>query len=149
MAHADNSHHLRLAAEARHDSAVQRTHDAIRTLDRHGQPISLTTVADAAHVSRSWLYRQLELRAIITHHPRAHPGGAIPAAQRATPESNAARLDALRLEIEQLRTENAILREHVARALGQRRAQPEPLRQQHVHNTPPQAEPGLVPTRSR
>jgi hypothetical protein len=148
MTHADNSHHLRAAAQARHDNAVQRTHDAIRTLDRNGQPITPTTVADAAHVSRSWLYRQPELRAIIT---RQRPTARlpIPAAQRATAASNTARLDALRLEIEHLRSENAILRDHVARALGERRAQPEPLRQQHVHNTPPQAEPGLAPTRSR
>ena len=63
MTRADNTHHLRLAAQARHDHALQRAHDAIRTLDRRGQPITFTTVAATAHVSRSWLYRQPELRA--------------------------------------------------------------------------------------
>ena len=82
-------------------------------------------------------------------HNRRHDPGAVPAAQRATTESNAARLDALRLEIEHLRAENAILRDHVARALGQRRAQPEPLPQQHVPNADTQPAPSLTTARSR
>jgi Family of unknown function (DUF6262) len=148
MARADNTRYLRLAAQARHDQAVRRAHDAIRTLDRQGQPITFTTVAATAHVSRTWLYRHPELRTVIANHHQTHPG-AIPAAQRATTESNTARLDALRLEIEHLRAENAILRDHVARALGQRRAQPEPLHQQHVNNADPQPAPGRTIARSR
>jgi Family of unknown function (DUF6262) len=148
MTRADNTRYLRLAAQARHDQAVQRAHDAIRTLDRHGQSITFTTVADTAHVSRTWLYRNPELRALIAHHQTGHPSN-IPAAQRATTESNAARIDALRLEIEHLRAENAILRDHVARALGQRRAQPQPLHQQHVADADPQQAPDLTIARSR
>ena len=148
MTRADNTRYLRLAAQARHDQAIQRADDAIRTLDRLGQPITFTTVAAAAHVSHAWLYRHPELRALIANHHQTHPG-AVPAAQRATTESNTARLDALRLEIEHLRAENAILRDHVARALGQRRNQPEPLHPQHVNDANTQAAPGLTTTRSR
>jgi hypothetical protein len=148
MSRADNTHYLRVAAQARHDRAVQRTHDAIRTLDRRGQPITYTTVAVTAHVSRSWLYRQPELRALITDHPPTRPG-AIPTAQRATAESNSARLDALRLEIDHLRAENAALRDHVARALGQRRAHPEPAPQRHVNDAGPQPGHDLTIARSR
>ena len=149
MTHADNTHYLRVAAQTRHDQSLQRTRDTIRTLDRHGQPITFTGVAAAAHVSRAWLYRQPELRATILNHRRPNPTPNIPAAQRTTPESTAARLDALHAEIEHLRTENALLREHVARALGQRRAEPEPLHQRHVHNTEPQQRPRLTTARSR
>ena len=113
MARADNTRYLRLAAQARHDQAVRRAHDAIRTLDRHGQPITFTTIAATAHVSRAWLYRHPELRTVIANHHQTHPG-AVPAAQRATTESNTARIDALRLEIEHLRAENTILRDNVA-----------------------------------
>jgi hypothetical protein len=135
MTHADNTPHLRAAAQARHDRALQRAHDAVRLLDRQGQPITFTAVAATAHVSRSWLYRQPDLRAAISSHRHATAGVAVPAAQRASTESNNARLDTLRLEIERLRAENATLRDHVARALGQRRAHPEHLTQQHVPDT--------------
>ena len=148
MTRADNTHHLRIAAQARHDQSVKRAHDAIRTLDRRGDPITFTTVAATAHVSRAWLYRQPELRALIAGHPPTRPG-VVPAAQRATAESHAARLDALRLEIEHLRTENAALRDNVARALGHGRAHTQPLRQQHVNNAEPQPTPGLTVARSR
>jgi Family of unknown function (DUF6262) len=148
MSRADNTRYLRVAAQARHDHALQRAHDAIRTLDRHGEPITFTSVAATAGVSRPWLYRQPDLRALIARHASSRPTS-IPAAQRATAESNAARLDALRLEIEHLRTENAALRDHVSRALGQRRAHPDPLRQQHVHNADPQPAPNLTVPRSR
>jgi hypothetical protein len=148
MTRADNTRYLRVAARVRHDDTVQRAHEAIRALDRRGEPITITTVAATAHVSRAWLYRQPELRAIIAAHPPARPGR-IPAAQRATAHSNAARLDALRLEIEHLRNENAVLRDHVARALGERRAHPETLHQQHVNNAEHQPAPTLTIARSR
>ncbi len=148
MTRPDNTRYLRAAAQARHDRALQRAHDAVRSLDRRGQPITFTTVAATAHVSRAWLYRQLDLRtAIITHRQRTSPGN-VPAAQRATAESTTARLDALRAEIERLRAENAILRDHVARALGQRRAHPDP-HQQHVHDAQAQQAPDLTVARSR
>jgi hypothetical protein len=149
MTRTDNTRYLRLAAQARHDQAVQRAHDAIRTLDRYGHPITFTTVAATGHVSRTWLYRHPELRALIANRQRTRPGANIPAAQRATTESTTARHDALRAEIEHLRAENAILRDLVARALGQRRAEPEPLRQQHVNDADPQPAPGLAIARSR
>jgi uncharacterized protein DUF6262 len=148
MTHADNSHHLRTAAQARHEQSLQRTRDTIRALNRAGQPITFTGVALAAHVSRGWLYHQPELRATILNHRRPDRTP-IPAVQRATPQSIAARLDALHIEIEHLRAENTMLREHVARALGQRRAEPQPLHQRHVPNTKGQQPLHLTTTRSR
>jgi Family of unknown function (DUF6262) len=149
MTRADNTRYLRLAAQARHAEALQRTRDVIRALDRHGGPITFTAVAAAARVSRAWLYRQPELRAAIANHRRPHTAAAIPAAQRATPESTKARLDALHAEIEHLRAENAILRDHVARALGQRRLQPEPPQPRHVHAAAPQPAHQLTGERCR
>jgi hypothetical protein len=149
MNRADNTHHLRAAAQARHDRAMQRAHEAVRLLDRRGEAITFTTVATTAHVSRSWLYRQSDLRAAITSHRSATAAVGVPAAQRASSDSNHARRDALRLEIERLRAENAILREHVARALGQRRAHPQEPPQIHVPDAPTQqAHPAALP-RSR
>jgi WhiB family redox-sensing transcriptional regulator len=61
----------------------------------------------------------------------------------------AARLDALHNEIEHLRAENAILRDRVARTLGQRRVEPQPPQQRHVYDTQPQQPPHLNGTPSR
>jgi hypothetical protein len=79
----------------------------------------------AAEVSRSWLYRQPEIRALITG-LRTSPGPptSTPASHRATTESLHALLDASRHEVTRLRAENATLRNETARRLGQNRADP-------------------------
>ena len=123
MTRPDNSHHLQRAALARHDNAVDRARQAIEALDRAGTPITFTAVANAAGVSRSWLYTQPDLNDTITRlrHTTTSIGTTIPAAQRATTDSLRARLDAARNEIRHLRTENADLHEQLARTLGDRR----------------------------
>ena len=123
MTRPDNSHHLQLAALARHDLAVKRARQAISDLDRAGTPITFTAIADAAHVSRSWLYTETELRDAITRlrHTATSIRPPIPTAQRATTDSLRARLDAAREEIRHLRTENANMRAQLARTLGERR----------------------------
>jgi hypothetical protein len=125
VTHADNTRHLARAAAARHDAADQRARDAIEHLDRDGTAISFTSVAHTAGVSRGWLYQQPDLRdAIInlrTVHRRAD-SPPTPGAQRATTESLRQRLDAARDEITHLRTDNATLRDQLARSLGQQRA---------------------------
>lgn len=95
---------------------------AIAELDRSGTAVTVAGVAKAAGVSRSWLYEQPALLAEITqlrdNAPTAVP---VPAAQRASDESLRQRLDAARTEIERLRTENTLLRDQIARALGEQR----------------------------
>ena len=124
MRRADNSHHLRRAAAARHHSAVTRARTAIEELDRADTSVTFAAVADAAHVSRSWLYTQPDLRDTITGLRRSRPSTtstAEPAAQRATTDSLRARLDAARSEIERLRAENVTLHARLARSLGDQR----------------------------
>ncbi len=123
MTRPDNSHHLQRAALARHDLAVERARQAIRDLGRAGTPITFTAIADAAGVSRSWLYTETELRDAITRfrHTATSIRPPIPAAQRATNDSLRARLDAARDEIRHLRTDNANMRAQLARTLGERR----------------------------
>ena len=96
----------------------------IEEFARTGTHVSVAVVAHSAGVSRSWLYEQPDLLADIN---RLRDQGAIvpiPAAQRATDASTRQRLDAARTEIERLQTENAILRERVARTLGEHRLHP-------------------------
>ena len=112
-------------------AAHQRTHDtrhraveALRHLDADGQTITFNSVAHQAGVSRSWLYRQPDLRAQINRlrtpaHAATPP---VPSAQRASTDSLRQRLDTTLAEIQRLKIENQQLREQLARRYGQQRA---------------------------
>ena len=87
-----------------------------------GQPVTFTTVAREAGVSRGWLYTQPDLRDTITRIRAALPvAPSLPSAQRTTPASLRQRLDDTRHEITRLRAENALLRDQLARQLGDER----------------------------
>jgi hypothetical protein len=115
---------LRRAAQARHAVTLRRADDALRALTEQGQPISFTRLAQTANVSRSWLYRQIELRAQIERHRQPNPTNQRPRRQDqpATSASLRQQLHAYREEIARLRTENRSLNDQLARRLGALRA---------------------------
>lgn len=124
MARADNSAFLTQASARRHQAALLAAHHALEQLQRQGQPVSFSTVAQSAGVSRGWLYRQDQIRDLISRQRALQP----PAprrvtAQRATTDSLRQRLDAARAEITRLRAENRTLRDQLARHLGLQRTQ--------------------------
>jgi hypothetical protein len=85
--------------------------------------VTFTRVAHAAGVSRSWLYRQPDLRTEIDRLRTSHSTTTtVPSAQRATTESLRRRLETTLDEIHRLKVENRQLREEVARRFGQQRA---------------------------
>ncbi len=95
----------------------------MREIDRAGTPVTFAGVAQAAGVSRSWLYTQPDISAQIRRLRESTDGaGAIPAAQRATAASRRARLAAALDRNRQLAGENARLRRQLARALGDQRS---------------------------
>jgi hypothetical protein len=123
LTRADNTRYLARAAADRRQATLTRASDAIERLDRCGQPVTFSAVAAAAGISRTWLYRNPATRDLITRlRSQPSPTATTPTAQRATAESLRARLDAARQEITRLRAENATLRDHAARHLGQQRA---------------------------
>lgn len=115
---------LREAAQARHDATLRRAEATLRTLARHGAPITVRGFADAAGVSRSWLYRQPQLREQIEQLRQQRPsrGPAVPSAERATIDSLRQQVHAYREEIARLSKENQALYEQLARRLGAARA---------------------------
>ncbi|HEX5300355.1 MAG TPA: DUF6262 family protein, partial [Streptosporangiaceae bacterium] len=123
---ADNSAHIIAAARRRADHARRRTVTALRQMDASGQPVTFSTVAAAAGVSRSWLYAQDDLREQIerlrVRHRQAPASPPVPARQRATPASLLRRLEAAATRIRTLESENRQLREALERALGEQRA---------------------------
>ncbi len=124
MARADNTRFLTQATADRHQATLRKASDAIAYLDSSGHPVNFSAVAAAAGVSRASLYRDPDIRDLISR-IRAAPSRSATtraAAQRATAESLRARLNTARAEITRLRAENTMLREQAARRLGEQRA---------------------------
>ena len=114
------------AAARRHELTRAKAVQALRELDRAGAPVTFAGVAQAAGISRSWLYTQPDIsgqiRRLRQETDAAGSAGAIPAAQRATDASLRARLTAALDRNKQLADENARLRRQLARALGDQRS---------------------------
>jgi len=123
MARADNSSFLAQANARRHQAALQAARHAIQELQRQGQAVNFSTVAQSAGF-RGWLYRQDQIRDLISRQQALKPPAARRAAtQRATADSLRQRLDAARAENTRLRAENRTLRDQLARHLGLQRTQ--------------------------
>ena len=114
------------AAARRHELTRARAVQALRELDRDGVPVTFARVAQAARISRSWLYTQPDIRDQIRRlRTRTHgtgSAGAVPAGQRSTDASLRARLTAALDRNKQLADENARLRRQLAHALGDQRS---------------------------
>jgi len=108
------------AAQQRSRDTRQRAVITIRRLDKAGLPLTMTTVAQAAGVSRSWLYRQPDLHLEISRH--RHTGPALPVVERASNKSQHQRIEDLHDEIHRLKAENVALRQQLAERYGQQRA---------------------------
>ena len=114
---------LAAAAQQRSQQTRHRAIDTLRRLDAAGSNVTFTGVAQAAHVSRSWLYRQPDLRAEIDRLRNSRTATAtVPSTQRASTDSLKRRLEDTLDEIRRLKAENHHLRQQVARRFGQERA---------------------------
>jgi Family of unknown function (DUF6262) len=113
------------AAARRHQLTRSRAVQALRELDRTGTTITFAAVAQAAGISRSWLYTQPDIAGQIRR-LRAQTANAtrtgVPANQQATDASLRARLSAALERNRQLADDNARLRRQLARALGDQRS---------------------------
>ena len=122
---ADNTRHIIAAAQRRHELTRAKAIQALRTLDAQGRPVTFEAVAQAAAVSRSWLYAQPDLRAQIEQlRPRNHQRPATaapPERQRSTGTSLLRRLQAASDRIRRLDPDNQQLHAALAQALGEHR----------------------------
>jgi hypothetical protein len=103
-------------------STRRRAEAALRSFAATGGPVSFAAVAAAASVSRSWLYREPDIRAEIDRLRARQGSSARPLAERASAESVQRHREALLADIVRLTEENRQLREEVARVFGERRA---------------------------
>lgn len=120
----DNARFIVQAAHERAGATLCRAQQALRRLDRAGATVNVQAVAQAASVSRSWIYRHPAIRAEIenlrsksTRSTTPSP----PSAERASNDSLQRRLETGLDEIRRLKEENAELRDQVARMFGDQR----------------------------
>jgi predicted nucleic acid-binding Zn-ribbon protein len=95
----------------------QRVLDALDHLAVAGQEISVSAVARAARVDRSFLYRHHDLRAQI--HARSAAPAASPASSAASKQSLLADLANLREQNQRLRKQNTDLTARLSEVLGE------------------------------
>src|SRR3954465_10563079 len=122
---ADNSRHLRAAAQRRTQQTRHPAMAPLRRMDAAGTPVTLDGLAREAGVSRSWLYTQHDLRLDIERRRHRHRHATAPTVpperQRASDASLLQRLHAATERIRRLEHDNQELRDALARALGERR----------------------------
>lgn len=132
-----NTAGLTAAARTRHELTRAKAVKALHDLQRQGVPVTFGVVAATAGVSRSWLYRQADLRQQIDQLRQTEPAPASHPASRATQGSGAslrARLNQALERNRQLADDNARLRRQLAQALGeQRQPLPQVARQRSRH----------------
>ena len=122
---ADNSKHLHDAARRRSEQTRKKAIKALRRLDGAGTPVTFGSVAQAAGVSRSWLYAHADIRAEIERLRRLRQPETgmrpVPQRQRASDASLLRRLEAATERIRRLEQGNRDLRDALAIALGEQR----------------------------
>ncbi len=124
MTRADNTHHLRKAVQQRQASTRHRAETALQDLLNTHQTITVTSLARAASVARSWIYSQPDLLARIERSRDSPPTPSLRTIQNAATETSwQQRLDLAHQRIRELTTENKQLRAQLARAHGHLRAQ--------------------------
>ena len=121
---AERDERLASAARRRHEETRRKAVEAIRSIDGTGEPVSFAAVARAAGISRAWLYNDEAIRAeIVTLRERTTSSTpARPTAERASDRSLHQLVSALRAREAELRRENQLLREALARKFGEERA---------------------------
>ena len=119
----DRTTDLHAATLRRATDTRARARATIRRLDQQGATINYVTVAEAAGVSRSLLYRDSELRAEIDRlrNPALTTMPRQPAAERMSQASRDELHATLRHEVKELRRENQALRTRLATTLGEQR----------------------------
>lgn len=121
---ADNSRHIIEASNRRRQNTIARARAGLERLLDAGEPVSVARLATEARVSRSWIYTQPDLLDEIQQaQPTAGNAASVHDTEGASAASLRRRLELAHQRIRQLTDDNRRLRDQLARAHGQRRAE--------------------------
>ena len=102
-----NTDGLKAHAQQKRAETIERTEKAIQQLIKDKQRINFNTVAEAAGVSKAWLYDEPDMRERIAHlRKQAIPKTPINPKGKMSLESQSSTIDTLRRRIGQLESEN-------------------------------------------
>ncbi len=120
----ERTERLVAAARKRHDETRRKAVEAIRSLHDAGELVNFAAVARAAGISRAWLYDNDTVRAeiVVLRDRTTGSTSARPVVERASDRSLHQLVTALRTREAELRRENQLLREALARKFGEERA---------------------------
>ena len=114
-----NTAGLKKNAQKKSLETFAKAEEGIRQLLRSGKPINFESVANAAGVSRAWLYKQPKLKERINHlRQQASSDKQVPKRQRASDESKNAMIAALKQQIKELRVDNQAMKQQLEIAYG-------------------------------
>jgi chromosome segregation ATPase len=111
--HRRNTKGLQAHADQKRADALEKAEAGIRALLKARRAINFESVAEAAGVSRTWLYRQPELRARIEHLRSQQAAKPSPAAQKASVQSNSAVVRTVKAQNQKLQAQVQELRQHL------------------------------------
>ena len=121
---ADNAAHLRDAALRRHEQARIRTLHALDSLQEKNADVTVSGLARAAGVARSWIYTQPDLVETIKAMRNERTTATRPTRGAESSEASwRQRLELAHDRIKELTNDNAQLRKRLAHAHGQLRAE--------------------------
>lgn len=119
MTHPRNTAGLKENAEMKRQATLAKAETAIQRLIGENQPITFDGVAQAAGISRAWLYKEPEMRArLLSLRSQNQPRPSVPTVQRATDASKDAMLYALREQVRKYRKENEEVKRQIEVAYG-------------------------------
>lgn len=114
MAHQRNTDGLASAARNRRQSTIKRVNAAIQNLAAEKKTINFNSVAKAANVGKTWLYKEAEIKAIILGYRDKNTELKTP--NKSTPsssDSKEALIKMLKEHIKQVESENRELKKQV------------------------------------
>ena len=114
-----NTDGLKKAAKTKRNNAIEATEKAIRELIKENKPISFSSVAEKANVSRAWLYQNKDIKERIESlRNKSSDTKSVPAKIRPSESSKDTIIATLKKRNEKLDKENYALRSHLEVAYG-------------------------------
>ncbi len=118
-----NTEGIKSSAQKKRQDAFDKTDEAIKVLIKTQKPINFEAVAQAAGVTRQWLYNQPELKnRIETLRAQQTPKKSIPQSQSASDASKDAIIKTLRQRLRKAEDDNKELQKRIEVAYGMAQA---------------------------
>jgi hypothetical protein len=114
MTHKRNTEGLATAAKDRRHGTIKRVNEAIRVLSTEKKTINFNSVAKAANVGKTWLYKETDIKERILKHRDKNPEPKITnKLAQASTASKESLLKMLQERVKQVEAENRELKKQI------------------------------------